>query len=197
MVLDNYDSFTYNLVHYIESSGEYEVDVFRNNEITLDEVEPYDTIVLSPGPGLPENAGILKGLIDRYAPYKKILGVCLGMQAIGEVFGGQLENLSEVQHGVSTQLKVIDSNDLLYLGLPQSFQIGRYHSWIVSTKHFPESLTITARDENQQIMSFRHKQYTVYGVQFHPESVLTEYGKEIILNFLNISKHCCLVKNDI
>lgn len=186
MVLDNYDSFTYNLVHYIESSGDYEVDVFRNNEITLDEIEAYDTIVLSPGPGLPENAGILKGLIDRYAPHKKILGVCLGMQAIGEVFGGRLENLSEVQHGVSTQLKVVDSNDLLYLGLPQSFQIGRYHSWIVSAKHFPESLILTARDENQQVMSFRHKHYSVYGVQFHPESVLTEYGKEIIQNFLNI-----------
>jgi anthranilate synthase component 2 len=186
LVLDNYDSFTYNLVHYIESSGEYEVDVFRNDEITLNEVDQYDTIVLSPGPGLPKNAGILNNLIKKYAPHKKILGVCLGMQAIGEVYGGQLENLSQVYHGVSTELNVIDSNDALYLGLPQSFKMGRYHSWIISAESFPKDLVITGRDENQQIMSLRHVSYKLYGVQFHPESVLSEYGKELVNNFLKI-----------
>jgi len=187
LVLDNYDSFTYNLVHYIESGGEYTVDVYRNDEISLDEVDAYETIILSPGPGLPENAGILKALINRYASFKKILGVCLGMQAIGEVFGGKLENLSEVYHGVSTELKVLDVSDGLYCGLPKSFQIGRYHSWVVSTNNFPVELIVTAEDEHQQIMSFRHKEFKLYGVQFHPESVLSEYGKELINNFLKIN----------
>lgn len=186
LVLDNYDSFTYNLVHYIESSGEYEVDVFRNDEISLDEVDRYETIVLSPGPGLPENAGILKEVICKYASTKKILGVCLGMQAIGEVFGGKLENLAQVYHGVSTELNVIDSKDALFDGLPNSFQIGRYHSWIISSKNFPKELVVTSEDENRQIMSLRHKTFKLYGVQFHPESVLTEYGKELINNFLKI-----------
>lgn len=186
LVLDNYDSFTYNLVHYIESSGEYEVDVFRNDEIILDEIDKYETIVLSPGPGLPENAGVLKEVIRKYAPHKKMLGVCLGMQAIGEVFGGELENLAQVYHGVSTELTVVDANDPLYFGLPQSFQMGRYHSWIISNKNFPKELIVTARDENNQAMSLRHVTYKLYGVQFHPESVLTECGKELIDNFLNI-----------
>ncbi|WP_107039839.1 anthranilate synthase component II [Brumimicrobium mesophilum] len=186
LVLDNYDSFTYNLVHYIESSGDYDADVYRNNEISLDEVEKYDTIVLSPGPGLPENAGILKSLIQKYASSKKILGVCLGMQAIGEVFGGKLENLSHVYHGVSTQLTVIDDEEKLYLGLPNKFQVGRYHSWIISTTHFPNDLVITAIDDNKRIMSLRHKKFNLYGVQFHPESVLSEHGKAIINNFLNV-----------
>lgn len=186
MVLDNYDSFTYNLVHYIESSGEYVVDVFRNDEITLDEVDRYDTIVLSPGPGLPKDAGILKKLIERYASVKKILGVCLGMQGIGEVFGGTLENLPLVYHGVSTQLDVVDRQDALFRNLPPSFRIGRYHSWIVSRNGFPEELKITAVDENQQIMSLRHKKFQLYGVQFHPESILTEHGKSLINNFLRI-----------
>jgi len=186
LVLDNYDSFTYNLVHYIESSGEYEVDVFRNDEISLEDVDRYETIVLSPGPGLPENAGILKDLIRKYAPSKKILGVCLGMQAIGEVFSGELVNLTQVYHGVSTELTVVASGDLLFSGLPQNFQIGRYHSWIISSENFPEVLKVTSLDENKQIMSLKHKKYKLYGVQFHPESVLTEYGKELINNFLNI-----------
>lgn len=173
-------------MHYIESNGEYEVDVFRNDEISLDEVNRYDTIVLSPGPGLPKNAGILKDLIKKYAPSKKILGVCLGMQAIGEVFGGHLENLEQVFHGVSTQLNVMDSKDSLYLGLPHQFQVGRYHSWVVSKESFPEALMVTAEDENHQIMSIRHKTFNLYGVQFHPESVLTEYGKQLINNFLAI-----------
>lgn len=186
LVLDNYDSFTYNLVHYIEANENYKVDVFRNDEISLNEVDKYDTIVLSPGPGLPEEAGILKELIKRYAPTKKILGVCLGMQAIGEVYGGKLENLNNVYHGVATDLSVIDSSDLIYKGLPQNFKVGRYHSWVISKENFPTELTITAVEENNQIMSLKHKDYNLYGVQYHPESILTEYGKEIINNFLAI-----------
>lgn len=186
LVLDNYDSFTYNLVHYIESSGKYDVEVFRNDEISLDEVDRYETIILSPGPGLPKDAGILKAVIKKYASSKKILGVCLGMQAIGEVYGGKLENLAQVYHGVSTQLSVIDSNDVLFKGLPESFNIGRYHSWIISSKDFPEELVVTSQDENHQVMSLRHKEFKLYGVQFHPESILSEYGKELISNFLSV-----------
>lgn len=184
LVLDNYDSFTYNLVHYIEADLNYEVDVYRNDEITLEEVNKYNTIVLSPGPGLPKDAGILKELIKTYASTKKILGVCLGMQAIGEVFGGKLENLNTVFHGVATTLKVIDTDDLLYKNLPPEFNVGRYHSWVISPQEFPKVLNITAVEENNQIMSIKHKDFNVYGVQFHPESILTEYGKEIIQNFL-------------
>jgi len=186
LVLDNYDSFTYNLVHYIESNGEYEVDVYRNDKISIDAIESYSTLILSPGPGLPIDAGILTEVIKQYASSKKILGVCLGMQAIGEVFGGQLENLSQVYHGVSTQLNIIDTDDLLYVDLPQSFQVGRYHSWILSNENFPKELMITAKDENGQIMSIRHAEYNLYGVQFHPESILTEHGKSLINNFLSI-----------
>ena len=186
LVLDNYDSFTYNLVHYIEANENYEVDVFRNDEITLDEVGKYDMIVLSPGPGLPNEAGILKELIKQYASTKKILGVCLGMQAIGEVFGGELENLDNVYHGVATELSVIDSSDLLYKNLPTNFNVGRYHSWVISRNNFPEKLNITAVEENNQVMSLKHKDFQLYGVQYHPESILTENGKEIINNFLAI-----------
>lgn len=186
LVLDNYDSFTYNLVHYIEANDNYEVDVFRNDEISLKEVDNYDTIVLSPGPGLPSEAGILKELIKQYAPTKKILGVCLGMQAIGEVYGGKLENLDNVYHGVATELNVIDGSDLIYKNLPQKFNVGRYHSWVISKDNFPLELNVTAVEENNQIMSLKHKEYNLYGVQFHPESILTENGKAIINNFLNI-----------
>lgn len=186
LVLDNYDSFTYNLVHYIEASGDYKVDVFRNDEISIEEVNKYDTIVLSPGPGLPEDAGILKELIKTYAPTKKILGVCLGMQAIGEVFGGKLENLENVYHGVATKLTVTDSADLIYKNLPQHFEIGRYHSWVISRENFPSDLNITAVEENNQVMSLKHKDYNLYGVQYHPESILTENGMAIINNFLSI-----------
>lgn len=186
LVLDNYDSFTYNLVHYIESNEKFEVDVYRNDEISLEEVDKYSTIVLSPGPGLPKDAGILKELIHKYAPTKKILGVCLGMQAIGEVYGGKLENLKTVFHGIATQLNVVDTTDILYNGLPQKFNIGRYHSWVIAQQGFPKDLIITGVDENNQIMSVKHKDYKLYGVQFHPESILTEYGKQIINNFLEL-----------
>lgn len=186
LILDNYDSFTYNLVHYIEANSNYKVDVFRNDEISLADVNNYKTIVLSPGPGLPKDAGILKQVIEQYAATKKILGVCLGMQAIGEVFGGTLTNLNTVFHGVATPIKVTDTSDLLYKSLPSSFNIGRYHSWVIDTQNFPKELIITALDENNQIMSVKHKKYNLYGVQFHPESILTEHGKTIIKNFLAI-----------
>ncbi len=184
LILDNYDSFTYNLVHYVEANPNFEADVFRNDEITLEEVGNYNTIILSPGPGLPKDAGILKAVIEKYAPTKKILGVCLGMQAIGEVFGGTLTNLEEVYHGIATPITILDKNDLLFKGLPNSFNIGRYHSWVVANDGFPEVLNITSIEENGQIMSLKHKDFDVYGVQFHPESILTEHGKEMINNFL-------------
>ncbi len=186
LILDNYDSFTYNLVHYVEANLNYEVDVFRNDEISLEDINNYGTMILSPGPGLPKDAGILNELIKKYAPTKKILGVCLGMQAIGEVFGGRLINLNSVFHGVATPIEVVDKSDLLFKDLPVSFHIGRYHSWVISNEGFPEVLKITSIEENNQIMSLKHKEYKVYGVQFHPESILTEYGKELITNFLNI-----------
>jgi len=186
LILDNYDSFTYNLVHYVEANPNYEVVVFRNDEISIADVDNYDTIILSPGPGLPKDAGILKEVIAKYAASKKILGVCLGMQAIGEVYGGELINLEHVYHGVATPLTIKDSADLLFKGLPDSFDIGRYHSWAVSNENFPKELSITSVEENGQIMSLKHKEHNLYGVQFHPESILTEYGKEMITNFLNI-----------
>jgi len=185
LVLDNYDSFTYNLVHYIEANGHCNVDVYRNDEISLKKVEQYHTIILSPGPGLPKDAGILKELINKYAPTKKILGVCLGMQAIGEVFGGKLENLDNVYHGVETPIKILDKKDILFKGIPEKINVGRYHSWVISKNNFPNELIVTSLDENNNIMSLRHRDYKLYGVQFHPESILTEYGKKLIANFLN------------
>lgn len=184
LVLDNYDSFTYNLVHYIEAILGDDVAVFRNNEITIAQVADYSTIILSPGPGLPKDAGILLELIKEYAPTKKILGVCLGMQAIAEAFGGGLENLNQVFHGIATKINVLDKNDKLFLNLPSQFNVGRYHSWVVSKNQFPSSLIITSVDDDNQIMSVRHKNYNVYGVQFHPESILSEHGKKILTNFL-------------
>lgn len=186
LVIDNYDSFTYNLVHYIEANQNYEVDVFRNDKISLQEVNKYQTIILSPGPGLPKDAGIMLELIKTYSTTKKILGVCLGMQAIGEVFGGHLENLNKVFHGVSTKISVLDNSDNLFKNIPKQFNVGRYHSWVVANKQFPTDLVITSVDENSQVMSLKHKKHNIYGVQFHPESILTEFGKELIINFLDI-----------
>ena len=186
LVLDNYDSFTYNLVHYVEANEGFEVDVFRNDEISIENVGKYDIIILSPGPGLPNDAGILKDLIKTYAPTKKILGVCLGMQAIGEVYGGTLLNLDNVYHGVATPIRVTDKEDLIYKDLPESFEVGRYHSWVISNEDFPEELKITSVEENGQIMSLKHKDYNLYGVQYHPESILTEHGKKMITNFLSL-----------
>ena len=184
LLLDNYDSFTYNLLHVVKELGAEDVEVVRNDQITLDEVERFDKIILSPGPGIPEEAGLLLPIIRKYAPTKSILGVCLGHQAIGEAFGGQLENLKEVYHGVQTPVTILKEH-LLFKGLGREIPVGRYHSWVVSQKDFPDCLEITAESQEGQIMALRHKTYKVHGIQFHPESVLTPQGKEIIKNFLN------------
>ena len=183
LVIDNYDSFTYNLVHYLEDL-DCDVTVIRNDKLNLEDVEPFDKIVLSPGPGIPDEAGLLKAIIKEYAPSKSILGVCLGQQAIGEVFGGRLINLDEVYHGVATNISVTVDDESLFKGLGKNIEVGRYHSWVVDP-NLPEELEATSFDENGQIMSLRHKVYDVKGVQYHPESVLTPKGKEILKNWLN------------
>ncbi len=183
LVIDNYDSFVYNLVHYLEEL-DCVVTVKRNDKFYIEEVENYDKILLSPGPGIPDEAGLMKEVIQRYATSKPIFGVCLGQQAIGEVFGGKIENLSQVFHGVATKATIISTDEPLFKGLQKEIEIGRYHSWVVSKENFPEVLEITSVDENGQIMSLRHKFYDVCGVQFHPESVLTPMGKQIIKNWI-------------
>lgn len=180
-MIDNYDSFTYNLVHYLEDL-EADVTVKRNDQLTLDEVVPFSHIILSPGPGIPDEAGLLKPIIQTYAPSKSIFGVCLGQQAIGEVFGGYLVNLDQVYHGVATTITVTQ-DDVLFKNLPKTLEVGRYHSWVVHPD-LPETLEATSVDENGQIMSLRHKTYDVNAVQFHPESVLTPHGKQILKNWL-------------
>ncbi|GAE85949.1 anthranilate synthase component II [Bacteroides reticulotermitis] len=184
LLLDNYDSFTYNLLHVVKELGATDVEVFRNDQIALKEVDRFDKIILSPGPGIPEEAGLLLPVIKQYAPSKSILGVCLGHQAIGEAFGATLENLTDVYHGVQTPVNII-REDVLFNRLGHSLLVGRYHSWVVSRDHFPNCLEITAESEEGQIMALHHKTYDVRGIQFHPESVLTPQGKEIIRNFLN------------
>ena len=181
-VIDNYDSFTYNLVHYLEELG-CEVTVKRNDQFELDELEDYPLLLLSPGPGIPDESGLLKAAIERYAPTKKILGICLGQQAIGEVFGASLKNLDKVYHGIATPVKVI-REDVLFKDLPPVFDIGRYHSWVVENP-LPEQLIATSVDEEGQLMSLRHKTYDVCAVQYHPESVLTPHGKKILDNWIN------------
>lgn len=183
LLLDNYDSFTYNVAHLIRECG-YEVEVIRNDKISVDEAQKYDKIVLSPGPGIPEEAGIMPALIKRYAAEKPILGVCLGHQAIGEAFGGRLQNLPRVVHGVATTARMI-APDPIFQGLPEEFSIGRYHSWVVDTEGFPAELEITATDAEGQIMALRHRTYNVRGVQFHPESILTEHGAQMMQNWLD------------
>jgi anthranilate synthase component 2 len=183
LVIDNYDSFTYNLVHYLEDLG-CDVTVKRNDQLTIEDVKPFDKVVLSPGPGIPDEAGLLKSIIKEYAPTKSILGVCLGQQAIGEVFGGSLVNLDTVFHGVATQVTITSEDEILFKGLNKNIEVGRYHSWVVHPD-LPEVLEATSFDENNQIMSLRHKTYDVKGVQFHPESVLTPDGKRILKNWLN------------
>lgn len=183
LVFDNYDSFTYNLVQMIERILNTRVDVARNDEITLEEIQKYDKIILSPGPGIPEEAGILLNVIKEYAPTKSILGVCLGQQAIAEAFGGSLINLSEIYHGVATEA-IQTSEHTLFNDLPQTLEVGRYHSWAVNPEDFPEELVITSTDSKGMIMSLKHKNYDVHGVQYHPESILTPDGETIIKNFL-------------
>ncbi len=190
LIFDNYDSFTYNLVHVVEKIIHGKVDVYRNDKISLENIKEYDKIILSPGPGLPSESGLLLPLIKEYASSKSILGVCLGQQAIGEVFGGKLVNLKEVYHGVATKIKVkedriLSKNDI-FKNLSAELEVGRYHSWIVAKENFPADLEITAEDENGLIMALRHKTFDVQGVQFHPESVLTPEGEKMMRNWLNV-----------
>lgn len=182
-LIDNYDSFTFNLVHYLEDLN-CEVMVFRNDEFDLDELKNFDAILLSPGPGIPSESGLLIDVIKTYASNKKILGICLGHQAIGEVFGATLQNLNTVYHGVANSITQT-SDDILFNNLPQHLQVGRYHSWVINKVDFPESLEITSLSENGDIMSIRHKLYNVKGIQFHPESILTPQGKTILSNWLS------------
>jgi anthranilate synthase component 2 len=183
LVFDNYDSFTYNLVHLVEKLTKQRVEVHRNDRIPLEKVKDYDKIILSPGPGIPSEAGLLLPLIREYAASKPILGVCLGHQAIGEAFGGKLVNLSTVYHGVATPVKVLKPGSL-FEGLPETLEVGRYHSWVVSEENWPDELEVTARDENDFVMGLRHRNLDVQGVQFHPESVLTPLGEKILANWL-------------
>jgi anthranilate synthase component 2 len=183
LIVDNYDSFTYNLYHLVREAGGFEIEVHRNDQIALDEVERFDKIILSPGPCSPEEAGLLLPVIRRYAPTKSILGVCLGHQAIGEAFGGQLENLTQVYHGIQTPIDII-GEDYIFNGLTRQFLAGRYHSWVISLENFPADLEITAESQEKQIMAIKHKTYDVHGIQFHPESVLTPQGRTLIENWL-------------
>lgn len=182
VIIDNYDSFTYNLSHLLKELGA-EVEVVRNDKFELKVLEQYDKIVLSPGPGIPSEAGLLLDVIRTYAGRKPILGVCLGHQAIGEVFGASLENLKEVYHGVQTEGTQL-GNDYIFDGLPERVMMGRYHSWVVAKDSVPESLEVTAMSDDGEIMAMRHRQYDIHGIQFHPESVLTPEGKTIVGNFL-------------
>lgn len=183
LVIDNYDSFTYNLVHLVNELG-FEAVVVRNDKFELADVAKYDKILLSPGPGIPEEAGLLLEVIKTYAPQKSIMGVCLGQQAIAEVFGGSLLNLGRPMHGIATPIKVLDKNELIFRDCPPEIEVGRYHSWVVNPADLPESLIVTATDGDGQIMAIRHREFDVCGVQFHPESVLTPSGKQMMSNWL-------------
>jgi anthranilate synthase component 2 len=195
LIIDNYDSFTYNLVHLVNELG-LECEVWRNDQFKLEDIAQFDKIILSPGPGIPSEAGLLLEVIKAYAPTKSIFGVCLGQQAIAEVFGGSLYNLSRPMHGIATPVKVTDTNEALFAGLPAEINVGRYHSWVVSKEGLPDELVVTAIDEkDNSIMALRHKTLDVRGVQFHPESVLTEYGKEMMCNWLNIPSKGSVAQN--
>jgi anthranilate synthase component 2 len=184
LIIDNYDSFTYNLVHLVNELG-LECEVWRNDQFAIEDVDAFDKIILSPGPGIPSEAGLLLDVIQKYAATKSIFGVCLGQQAIAEAFGGSLYNLNQPMHGIATPIKVTDTGEELFVGLPETFKVGRYHSWVVSKKGLPDSLQVTAIDEaDNSIMALKHKEYDVRGVQFHPESILTDYGKEMMQNWL-------------
>jgi anthranilate synthase component 2 len=188
LILDNYDSFTYNLVHMVEKiTGDFPV-VFRNDEISIEAVANYDVIMLSPGPGIPDEAGILKEVIRTYAGIKPIFGVCLGLQAITEVFGGKIINLEDVFHGVATTMKVTDKNATIFKDLPETFLAARYHSWAATDAGFPEEIQVTARDEDNLIQAIQHKIFPISAVQFHPESILTDVGEQLLRNFINSVK---------
>ena len=185
LLIDNYDSFTYNLSQYLEEEGgeDVEVTVWRNDQFDIDDVERFDKIVLSPGPGVPEEAGLLKAVIRRYAPTKPILGVCLGEQAIGEVFGAEIYNLNTVFHGIQSSVRIVAS-DYIFDNLSDSIKVGRYHSWVVGKEGFPAELEVTAVSDEGQVMALKHRRYDVHGIQFHPESILTPEGRTIIRNFI-------------
>lgn len=186
LIIDNYDSFTYNLVHLVNEIG-LQCEVWRNDKFAISDVDTYSHIILSPGPGIPSEAGLLLDVIAKYSSTKSIFGVCLGQQAIAEAFGGKLYNLKQPMHGIATPIKVTDSEEKLFAGLPESFKVGRYHSWVVDGNSLPDVFAVTAIDEaDNSVMALRHKEYDVRGVQFHPESVLTEYGKEMMKNWLGV-----------
>ena len=185
LILDNYDSFTYNLVHMVEKiTGKFPA-VFRNDEISIQDVGNYDIIMLSPGPGIPDEAGILKEVIKTYAGKKPIFGVCLGLQAITEVFGGKIINLDDVFHGVATEMKITDSSAVIFKNIPETFMAARYHSWSATDEEFPKELKVTARDEEGGIQAIEHTIYPISAVQFHPESILTDVGEQLVTNFIN------------
>lgn len=183
LLIDNYDSFTFNLYQYLTEISDHEIEVFRNDKIQIEEVDAYDIIILSPGPGVPKDAGHMPAIIDRYRSSKPILGVCLGHQAIGESYGAELINLSTVYHGVDTALNILDNGDL-FDQIPDGIRVGRYHSWSIKKGSTPEEIIITALDDEEEIMALRHRHDPVFGVQFHPESILTPNGKDILRNFL-------------
>ena len=185
LILDNYDSFTYNLVQYVEEEVNSKIDVYRNDQISLDAVGEYDLIILSPGPGIPQQAGIMPELIKRYANEKVIFGVCLGHQAIGEAYGGKLVNLEQVHHGIETEMTRTTEEDVLLNGVPKTFNAGRYHSWVVDPETLPEELVVTATGEYGGVMAMRHRELPIFSVQFHPESIMTEHGRLMIKNLLN------------
>ncbi len=189
LMLDNYDSFTYNLVQYLEEIINGKIDVYRNDQISLEDVGNYDTIILSPGPGVPKDAGILMEVIKKYASSKNIFGVCLGMQAIGESFGGELANLEKVYHGVQTLIIKTEDEEPIFKDVPTAFEAGRYHSWVVKKENLPDCLEVTAIDKKGIVMAMSHKEYNVRGVQFHPESIMTPDGKTMLRNFINHSKN--------
>jgi len=188
LILDNYDSFTYNLVHMVEEITGTSPVVFRNDEIAIEAIAEYDVLILSPGPGIPDEAGILKEVIATYAGKIPMFGVCLGLQAITEVFGGKIENLGNVFHGVATQMQVIDKDTPIFKGIPEKFLAARYHSWIASKENFPNVIAITAIDEDGEIQAIQHREYNIAAVQFHPESILTEVGAQLVRNFLDTIK---------
>jgi len=188
LILDNYDSFTYNLVHMVEKiTGNFPA-VFRNDEISIEAVGNYDVIMLSPGPGIPSEAGILKDVIKRYAGIKPIFGVCLGLQAITEVFGGAIINLEDVFHGVATEMRITDKDAVIFKDVPETFLAARYHSWAATDEGFPEEIQVTARDEDGLIQAIQHKIFPISAVQFHPESILTDVGEQLLRNFINSVK---------
>ena len=183
-MLDNYDSFTYNVVHLLRELGVTDLTVARNDKIPLEKVAEFDKIVLSPGPGIPLEAGIMPDIVREYGPKKSILGICLGHQCIGEVYGGTLINMGYPVHGKGVQAIVTDKNERIFKGVPERLIVGRYHSWLVDRKGFPDCLAVTATDEKGDIMALRHKKFDLCGVQFHPESVLTEHGAKMMGNWL-------------